>query len=170
MQLDTHRIKKFPTEFLNSQRNGTLVRQVVRKYYTTSHSDLEALPETGKIILPLDHLPTEGVPPNMPPAIMIRFEDFINAKHRRRLELRWDALLRTDAKHTKGRCDKNRSAAEAFHFGIWEVTSPQPRVTTETKDQSPEAIVAIDALLRYVGDFVAPKIANVFEQHAPEQW
>ncbi|KAG2062999.1 hypothetical protein BDR04DRAFT_1039401, partial [Suillus decipiens] len=58
----------------------------------------------------------------------------------------------------------------AFHFGIWEVTSSMPYLTADTRHQPPEAIVAIDALLKYIGDFIAGKIGSVFEVHAPDQW
>jgi len=141
----------------------------VDEAYTTSPSDLPSLPERGKIILPLDHLPPEEVPRDIPPALMIRFEDLINETHQKRLELRWDAVI---ASHPKRliKCDKNRSTSEGYHFGIWEVCSAQPRVTKETSAQSSEATEAIHNLLQYLGDFVAPRIANVFKQHAPDQW
>ncbi|KAG1718690.1 hypothetical protein EDB19DRAFT_1649797, partial [Suillus lakei] len=58
----------------------------------------------------------------------------------------------------------------AWHLGVWEVTGKVPRLTSETKSQTPEAIEAIDVLLRFIKTNIAPKISGVFQEHAPAQW
>ncbi|KAG1722284.1 uncharacterized protein EDB91DRAFT_1063976, partial [Suillus paluster] len=106
------------------------------------------------------------------PNLMIRFDHFIPAKVQKHLQIRWDAIIASGAQHNGGKRDANHSATDAFHFGIWEVSSALPHLTadTSTSHQSPEAITVIDTLLQYIGDFVAPKIGSVFKQHTPTHW
>jgi hypothetical protein len=166
-----HRIHRFPSDFLAIRRSGALVRDIIEQNYATSMRPelLKALPEYGKILLPLDHLPADTVPTGMPPYLAIRYEHFLSAEHQKRLRQRWDDVQASGAsQHLK--CDTNRSSSDGYHFGIWEVAGNKPRLTMETRKQSPEAQKAIDALLFYVQSFVAPKIATAFEQHAPHHW
>ncbi|KAG2749158.1 hypothetical protein P692DRAFT_20704303, partial [Suillus brevipes Sb2] len=57
--LDIHKIKKFPADFLAIKWSGKTIWQIVRhKYHATSApQQLKTLPLNGKILLPLDHLP-----------------------------------------------------------------------------------------------------------------
>jgi hypothetical protein len=123
----------------------------------------------GKILLPLDHLPSESIPDDIPPYLIMRFEHFITDEQQKGLQVRWDRLVACQPQHLL-KPDKNRSATDAFHFGTWEVTGASPRITGETEAQSPEAITAIDDLMRYIKTYIAPKIASVFKDHAPMQW
>ncbi|TFK60067.1 hypothetical protein BDN72DRAFT_779865 [Pluteus cervinus] len=70
--------------------------------------------------------------------------------------------------------DKKRSNADpnsaAFHFGTWEVTSAEPHLTNETKNQSPNSISAIDELLGVIGDHIAPKVSAHLKRLAPVQY
>jgi hypothetical protein len=65
--------------------------------------------------------------------------------------------------------DANCSTSEAFHLGVWEITAKKPCLTLESRDQSPEAVEAMDNLLCFIKTYIAPKIATVFEEHAPIQ-
>jgi hypothetical protein len=170
--LDIHKIKEFPSDFLSVKRCGETVRKIVKsKYYATSTPEqLESLPLNGKILLPLDHLPPASIPDDIPPYLIMRFERFITDDQQKGLQVRWDRMVASKAKHGLKKKDKNRSSTDAFHFGTWEVTGAFPRVTRETEAQSPEAITAIDNLLRYIKTYIAPKIASVFKDHAPIQW
>ncbi|KAG1779877.1 hypothetical protein EV702DRAFT_965198 [Suillus placidus] len=130
---------------------------------------LTTLPTTGKV--PLRDLPDSiKVPRGLPPHLIIRFDRFITDADQERLRKRWDDVLASGAKHQSGKHSNHSANDTAFHFGIWEVTASEPYLTAETQSQTPKAITAIDALLRYIGDFIAGKIASVFETHAPEQW
>lgn len=133
---------------------------------------LANIPATGKVQVPLRDLPASvKVPGGLPPHLIIRFDRLITPVNQKRLRKRWDDVLASGAKHQPRKCDANRSNNNtAFHFGIWETTSSEPHLTAETTNQTPQAITAIDALLRFIGDFIAGKICSVFETHAPEQW
>ncbi|KAG1838351.1 hypothetical protein C8R48DRAFT_680129 [Suillus tomentosus] len=167
-----HKIKEFPSDFLSIKRCGETVRKIVKnKYHATSKPEqLEMLPVNGKILLPLDHLPPASVPNDIPPYLIMRFEHFITEDQQKGLQVRWDRLAASNAKHLLKKKDKNRSSTDAFHFGTWEVTGAVPRVTRETEAQSREAITAIDDLLLYIKTYISPKIATVFKDHAPIQW
>jgi hypothetical protein len=163
---DTHLIDKFPATFWRAKPNGAAVRKAV----TNDPDQLTALPTTGKVQVPLRGLPDcVNVPGGLPPHLIIRFDRFITDADQQRLRKRWDDVLASGAKPQSGK-HANRSADHAFHFGIWEVTSRVPYLTADTRNQTPQAITAIDALLKYIGDFIAGKIGSVFETHAPEQW
>ncbi|KAG1860556.1 hypothetical protein C8R48DRAFT_673767 [Suillus tomentosus] len=153
--LHIHRIKSFPSDFLNIRPSGKTVRETVAKHrYPNTAAELQALPNTGKILLPLDHLDPATVPADIPPFIIMRFEHLITADEQHRLWFRWDQLLAAKPAHLL-KHDKNRSASEAWHLGVWEIT---------------ESIEAIDVLLRFIKTLIAPKISGVFQEHAPAQW
>jgi hypothetical protein len=165
---DTHHIDKFPATFFRAQPNGA----AVRKAMSIDPEQLANIPATGKVQVPLRDLPASvKVPGGLPPYLIIRFDRLITHVNQKRLRKRWDDVLASGARHQPRKCDANRSNNNtAFHFGIWETTSSEPHLTAETTNQTPQAITAIDALLRFIGDFIAGKICSVFETHAPEQW
>ncbi|KAG1733092.1 hypothetical protein EDD22DRAFT_960260 [Suillus occidentalis] len=78
--LVTYRIKRFPSDFLYIKRDGALINS-------------KHCPDHGKIVLPLDHLPTGTVPDGMPPYLAIRYEHFLSNAHQKRLILRWDDVV-----------------------------------------------------------------------------
>ncbi|KAG1769917.1 hypothetical protein EV702DRAFT_1250013 [Suillus placidus] len=167
--LYTHRIKKFPLDFLSIKRDGALVRDIIHNNFPFSPDELTALPEHGKVVLPLDHLPSGTVPDGMPPYLAIRYEHFLSKDHQRRLILRWDEVVASHpVNHLKP--DTNRSTSDAHHLGIWEVFGATPRMTADTRKQTAEAKEAIDQLLWYVQSFMAPKLATAYAQHAPLHW
>jgi hypothetical protein len=164
---DTHRIEELPTTFYRAKPDGA----AVRKALSNDPEQLTALPTTGKVQVPLRDLPDRiKVPGGLPPHLIIRFDRFISKADQKRLRKRWDDVLASGALHHSGKHANRSTNDTAFHFGIWEVTASKPYLTAETRHQTPEAIKAIDALLKYIGDFVAGKIGSVFETHAPQQW
>ncbi|KAG1854529.1 hypothetical protein F4604DRAFT_1802717 [Suillus subluteus] len=63
-----HRIESFPSDFLNVPPSGKTVRETVAKHrYPNTAAELQALPDTGKILLPLDHLDPATIPADIPP-------------------------------------------------------------------------------------------------------
>ncbi|KAG2063698.1 hypothetical protein BDR04DRAFT_953995, partial [Suillus decipiens] len=166
--LDTHRIDQFPATFFRARPDGAAVRRAM----AVDPDQLTMIPATGKVLVPLQDLPASiKVPGGLPPHLIIRFDHFITEVDQNRLRKRWDDVLACGAKHQACAHDANQSTDNAaFHFGIWEVSSSVPYLTADTRHQPPEAIVAIDALLKYIGDFIAGKIGSVFEAHAPDQW
>lgn len=161
-----HRIKSFPIEFVGAKPCGATVR---RAYPTTSAADLETLPLHGKILLPLDHLKPDSMPPDTPPYLIMRLEHLVTADQQHGLWHQWDRLLAANPQHLL-KPDPNRSTSQAYHFGVWEVTGKTPRLTSDTAKQSPEAIAAIDNLLRFIQTYIAPKIAGIYKEHAPAHW
>lgn len=169
LELVTYRIKRFPSDFLYIKRDGALVRNIISRNFTSSPDQLKALPDHGKILLPLDHLPTGTVPDGMPPYLAIRYEHFLSKAHQKRLILRWDDVVASHpVNHLKP--DTNRSTTEGHHFGIWEVFGSKPRMTADTRTQTPKAKEAIDCLLGYVQSFMAPKLATAYADHVPLHW
>jgi hypothetical protein len=167
---DIHKIKSFPGDFLKVRPSGKTVHETMAQCrYPNAAAELKTLPDTVKILLLLDHLDSSTIPADMPPYIVMRFEHLITTEEQHRLWFRWDRLIATKPVHLL-KHDKNCSASEAWHLGIWEVTGKTPRLTSETTSQSPEAIEAIDVLLRFIKTYIAGKIGGVFKQHAPAQW
>ncbi|KIK32119.1 hypothetical protein CY34DRAFT_19277 [Suillus luteus UH-Slu-Lm8-n1] len=166
-----HKIKTFPADFIHFSTSGEQVREVVRTKFSTTSSpeQLLQLPTRGKLLVPLDHLPQETVPAEMPPYLIIRLEHFLTDDQQAGLLARWDRFIASKPRHIL-KPDANRSTSEAFHLGVWEITANKPRLTLESRDQSPEAVEAMDNLLRFIKTYIAPKIATVFKEHAPIQW
>lgn len=129
----------------------------------------------GKIVLPITQAGL-SIPPTkalaslvLPLNLLIRWDHVLNSDIQKHLARLWDQLLVSDVSHRRTK-DRNRSINPGFHFGIWELASAQPHLTSETVRQSPKAIKAIDALLRYLKDFVAPRITHLLKEDAPDQW
>ncbi|KAG1908660.1 uncharacterized protein F5891DRAFT_974009 [Suillus fuscotomentosus] len=171
IQKDIHKIKEIPSDFLSIKWCGRTVQKIVQSKYraTSTPEQLEMLPLNGKILLPLDHLPSASIPADIPPYLLMHFEHFLTSDQQKGLQVRWDHLVASGAEHLLKK-DKNRSSTDTFHFGTWEVTGSVPCVTRETEAQSPKAILAIDDLLHFIKTYIAPKIASVFKDHAPIQW
>jgi hypothetical protein len=133
---------------------------------------LANIPATGKVQVPLQDLPASiKVSRGLPPHLMIQFDQLITPVNQKCLQKCWDNVLASSTRHQPHKCDLNHSNNNtAFHFGIWKITSSEPHLTAETTNQTPQAITAIDTLLRFIGDFIAGKICSVFGTHAPEQW
>jgi hypothetical protein len=160
-----HRIKSFPMEFVGGKPCGATVRRA----YRTTAAELETLPLHGKILLPLDHLKPDTMPPDTPPYLIIRLEHLVTADQQHGLWHQWDRLLAANPQHQL-KPDPNRSTSQAYHFGVWEVTGNTPRLTSDTAKQTPEAVAAIDNLLRFIQTYIALKIAGIYKEHAPSHW
>ncbi|KAG2745673.1 hypothetical protein P692DRAFT_20849794 [Suillus brevipes Sb2] len=59
----------------------------------------------------------------------------------------------------------NCSTNEGIHLGVWEIMAKKPRLTLESRDQSPEAVEAMDNLLRFITTYIVPKIATVEREY-----
>jgi hypothetical protein len=151
------------------KRDRALARDIISNNFSSSPDQLKALPDHGKILLPLDHLPSGTIPDGMPSYLAIRYEHFLSKAHQKCLILRWDNVVASHlVNHLK--LDTNQSTTEAHHLGIWEVFGSKPRMTADTHTQTPEAKEAIDCLLWYVQSFMAPKLATAYADHAPLHW
>ncbi|KAG1903267.1 uncharacterized protein F5891DRAFT_1185409 [Suillus fuscotomentosus] len=151
---DIYRIESFPGDFLKVCPSGKTVHKMMAKcQYPTTVAELKTLPDTRKILLPLDHLDPATIPADIPPYIIMQFEHLITAEEQHHLWFQWDRLIAAKPVHLL-KCDKNCSASEAWHLGIWESL----------------AIEAIDNLLHFIKTHIASEISGVFKEHAPAQW
>lgn len=169
-----HVIHEAPLQFLSGLRNGKRVKKTVSQDFssTQSPSQLQPLAIDGKIIIPITHL---SIPPikvlrtlQLPPSFLIRWDCALNKDVQKHLVRLWDNLLLSGITGQSLK-DKNRSNSHSFHLGIWEITSLKPHLTRETHHQSPKAIQAIDKLLKYIKDFVAPCVTHFMKEDAPDQ-
>ncbi|KAJ7587925.1 hypothetical protein C8J56DRAFT_785672, partial [Mycena floridula] len=61
----------------------------------------------------------------------------------------------------------------ATHVGAWEMFRKKragPVITTETKDQSPETIAALDEMLVYLNRTLFKKVNTILQNDYPELW
>ncbi|KAH7917490.1 hypothetical protein BV22DRAFT_1135365 [Leucogyrophana mollusca] len=131
--------------------------------------NLHRLPEHGKILVPTP-LSTTNLPTDHPQYLAMRFDKVISPRIINNFIFAWDTLQATDVKHLlkqdKNRCKKN---IPAFHFGIWEKYSHGPILSSETRNQTPQTIAAIDVFLALVGRFVAPRVLSFLQSYFPQQ-
>ena len=107
--------------------------------------------------------------PHHPPYLILRCVSLISPRTQALLLAAWDCVKSVKPRqYIKG--EQGRSATPAYHWGVWEATSLRPFVTRETRDQSVEAIAAIDQLLNLVRQRVVPKAIEMIRHYLPEQW
>ncbi|KAG1737483.1 uncharacterized protein EDB91DRAFT_1249614 [Suillus paluster] len=144
IERDLH--KSFPADFITLRASG----EDVREMSNCSSSPLEANYSSLWTISPYD-----SVPPEIPPYLIMRLEHFLTDDQQGGLLAQWDRFI---------------ASCEALHLGVWEVTAKKPRLTLESRDQSDEAVEAMDDLLCFIKTYIAPKIGTAFKEHAPVQW
>jgi hypothetical protein len=64
--------------------------------------------------------------------------------------------------------EKNLSSSSPLHLGVWEITSSTPYITSNSKNQHPTTIAAMDGFLLLVKELVAPKIYRLLQLHSPK--
>jgi hypothetical protein len=113
--------------------------------------------------------PMKSKDPEHPPYIMLRLDSIVSEGKRSQLLAAWDDVQALAPHHLIKR-ETACSKMPAYHWGIWETTADKPCITLESKQQTPEVIVAIDQLLNLVKKFVAPKIIKLTKEYLPHQW
>jgi hypothetical protein len=159
----------YPGEFVHAQKNQRNVRLVIKAKYPGPPGTLPDLGTSEHAILrvPTPNLELRG--PNHPPYMLLRFDNIVLPAHRSKILAAWDTLQSTHPRHHLKR-ERSRSTTPAYHFGVWEVSLPDPLITSETRIQCQEAVVAIDNLLLQIQRYVAPKIKSLLKRHLPNQW
>ena len=158
--------------FINIKRNQELVRQTVLKEYPDA-TNPETLPSVPSFPHGILKIPTPAYKllsdPEHPPYLLLRLDSIITKKNQGDILRAWDCLQATSPSHLIKR-EGARSATPGYHWGIWEVTAQTPYITSESKKQTPEAILAIDNLLGLVKKMVVPKIIKMTKHYLPNQW
>jgi len=92
----------------------------------------------------------------------------ISAQGQRCLLNRWKFLRDQGPIHYIKK--ERRSRTPALHIGVWHIYGSEPRITRETRDQSPEVIEAMDRLLEAIKRWVVPRVKNFLKNYCPHQW
>ena len=162
----------YPDEFVHAKKDQKMVREKIRKEYPDAQhlENLMVVPSMPDGIL---RVPTPASTlvsdPNHPPYLMLRLVSIVSERKQSELLAAWDQVQATSPRHYIKR-EEARSATPAYHFGVWEVTARAPYITRETKDQTADAILAIDKLLKLVKEQVVPKIISMMKEYLPVQW
>jgi hypothetical protein len=163
---------QYPDEFVQTRKDQKMVRNTIRKEYpdTRQLQNLPVVPSMPDGILrvptPLSNLTSD---PDHPPYLMLRLVSIVSRRKQSELLAAWDKVKVSSPKHYIKR-EAARSATPAYHFGVWEVTAPAPYITQESKDQTADALLAIDKLLGLVKEQVVPKIISMMKEYLPVQW
>lgn len=171
-KVEIHHPSHYPSEFVHAPKDRLKVRTTVRKEYPDSQhpENYPVLPSNPDGILLTPTPPSTLVSdPQHPPYMILRLISIVSERTQSELLAAWDQVKATSPKiYIKD--DDARSITPAYHFGIWEVTSRVPHVTRETRDQTANAILAIDKLLRLIKAQVLPKIISMMKEYLPVQW
>ena len=162
----------YPDECIGLPKNGPRLRELIqREYPDACHPEnLPAVPSAPDKIL---NVPTPEyilqADPHHPPYLILRCVSVISARTQEQLLAAWDRVKTVKPRQYIKR-EHGRSATPAYHWGVWEASSLRPFITRETRDQSVEAIAAIDQLLNLVRQRVVPKAVEMIRHYLPEQW
>jgi len=169
---ETHHPLQYPDEFLHTRKDQQMVRDTIIREFpdAANHENLPIVPSLpGGILRIPTPAPTLALDSDHPPYLMLRLVTIVSKRKQLELLAAWDRLKATSPRHYI-KSEEARSATPAYHFGIWEVTARAPYITRESKDQTAEAVVAIDNLLGLVKEQVVPKIISMMKEYLPVQW
>jgi hypothetical protein len=162
----------YPDDFVDTRRDQKIVRKTVSKEYPDAQHP-ENLPVVPSLPHGILHVPTPkpelDSDPDHPPYMILRLVSIVPEWVQLALLDAWDQVKATSPRHYI-KSEEARSATPAYHFGIWEVTALAPYITRESKDQTANAILAIDKLLRLVKELVVPKMISMIKEYLPVQW
>ncbi|KAG1720981.1 uncharacterized protein EDB91DRAFT_1256737 [Suillus paluster] len=164
-------LKVYPGDLVHAAKNKLHVDLLVQRQYPEGvlASQLPRFdPDDSFFLLPPEDS-KEACRPLHPLFMAARFEHVITKPGQKEIVKAWDALQFVGVKHHAGSREANRSSTLALHLGVWEVQQSFPKVTRDTRLQTPEALSAIDRLLLAVGTHVAPKILALLQRYAPKQ-
>ena len=170
--LETRHPLQYPDEFLHTRKDQKMVRDTIRTEYPDA-ADPENLPVVPSMPGGILRVPTPAatlaLDADHPPYLMLRLVSIVSPRKQLELLAAWDRLKATSPRHYI-KSEEARSATPAYHFGTWEVTARAPYITRESKDQTADAILAIDNLLGLVKEQVIPKIISMMKEYLPVQW
>jgi hypothetical protein len=170
--LEIYHPSHYPSDFVCTRKDQELVRKTIGLEYPDAKypETFPVLPSAShgilKIPTPLSELSQD---PDHPLYLLLRLDSLISWKNQGDILAAWDELQVTTPRHLIKR-EEARSATPAYHWGVWEATAPRPYITSESHRQTPEAILAIDKLLRLVKKFVIPKVIKTTKEYLPHQW
>jgi hypothetical protein len=171
-KIEIHHPSHYPDDFVNAKKDQQMVRTTISKEYPDARhpENLHVVPLTRNGIL---KVPTPkyklSLDPDHPPYLILRLDLIVSVKKQWALLAAWDQVQAASPQHYIKR-EQARSTTPAYHWGIWEVTAPAPYITRESKDQTAEAILAIDKLLGLVKELMVPKIIQMMKEYLPVQW
>ncbi|KJA16317.1 hypothetical protein HYPSUDRAFT_71417 [Hypholoma sublateritium FD-334 SS-4] len=160
---------KNKTNFYRIKADANVVKGIMESRFAgIDPTTLPRAPESGRLQYALEE--TQITPEGLPPNLLMRFDNVISPEVNRRVVHAWDKVL--DAGITFPKADPNRSATPALHLGSWSINQAKPIITAHSRapTQSKEAEKAIDAFLKTVNKYVAPRIETFFKDNFPDQY
>jgi len=103
------------------------------------------------------------------PYLAAWFHDVLKCSEQTRLIAAWDALNALDIKYPKPESQRSK-ASPALHVGIWENYHLLPIISSDSQDQAPDVIIAMNHFLSLVGKLIAPKVGNLLHRYFPQQY
>lgn len=171
MNLVEETLDAYPGELVHVSKNRLHVEQLVEEQFPQGliASELKLYnPDHSFVILPPKDS-EEAQRPLHPPFLAARFEHMITEQGQKEIIKAWNGLKHVGFKHHAGTREGNRSSSPGLHLGVWEVQQAFPKVTRDTRLQTPETIEAIDRLFKVIGIYVVPKILALLKRYAPKQ-
>lgn len=171
MDLVEERLDVYPGALVHVSKNKLHVEQLVEQQFPQGliASELKLYdPGHSFFILPPKDS-EEANRPLHPPFLAAKFEHIITKQGQKEIVKAWEGLKWAGFNHHAGSREGNRSSSLGLHLGVWEVQQAFPKVTRDTRIQSPETIKAIDRLFVVIGTHVVPKILALLKRYAPKQ-
>ena len=119
-----------------------------------------------------DNLPLpekRPLPENHPPYLAMRFDQVVSSETNDLIIRAWDRMNELGVVFPDPDPTCNRSSSPALHLGVWELYDEKPRVTSDSRNQSPEVVQAIDDFLLIIQQRIAPRLKNLLKEFCPQQ-
>lgn len=111
----------------------------------------------------------DELPPPHTKYLVMRFDRAFSEQANQRLMEAWEHLVQVGYKASDKRKARSSGAA-ALHVGVWEKYSQKPMITSDSVDQSVEAIKALDNLLQIFKDHVLGRLNTNLYRHDCANW
>ncbi len=158
-------VEEYPGHFVGGPMNAAKVTETIQNLYPGLITrDLPSVTTIGRFYIPTP-IKRHAL---HPPYLIARFDQVVKQSVNERLIAAWDNLLQAGIRFPKPHL--SRSSTPALHLGIWEAYSKQPFVTSDSRAQSSDVIVAMDKFLYLIRQLIAPKLLNLLKRDYPQQY
>lgn len=183
--LETYLINTCPGELITCSNNSATLGSKLTRFNLSEDGYLK---EVGKAHIPCPPLAYDsnteeaflldvskhpilcGIKPSF---LVHKFENVISPQHQNELLRCWTdfSLMQPTPHNTKAGSSSRSTGSGSLHLGIWRRSSNNISITKDTIcDDDPMKQKKCKDLLRMVKNYVAPRIRELLEKYAKEEW
>lgn len=168
----TETLDSFPSEFVGIRTDGKTVRKLANELYPELTGpwpppSYTVIPEDGRYLVRLSRKARRKLPKDHPPYVIIRAVQVVPEDVQDSLVALWLRMNALGVKFPAAKRD-NRSSTPALHTGVWHLSSPNPMVSVDTRQEDPVVRELLEEFLSIVRVRIAPTIRRLIALYCPK--